>query len=104
MGGARQQRCSCSIGIGLRRVAGMQAVCVRCHGRRSLGIRIARPGHELGLRRLRACIRIGIIVAGIGSQSGVLDAELFAAIIGMSIITTLLVPPFLRWLAAPAST
>ncbi|MGB2851257.1 MAG: cation:proton antiporter [Solirubrobacterales bacterium] len=44
---------------------------------------------------------VGIIVAGIGSVSGVVDAELFAAIVGMSIVTTLIVPPFLRRLAAP---
>ncbi len=43
---------------------------------------------------------VGIIVAGIGSVSGVVDAELFAAIVGMSIVTTLIVPPFLRRLAA----
>ncbi|MBK5118028.1 MAG: cation:proton antiporter, partial [Thermoleophilia bacterium] len=48
---------------------------------------------------------VGIIVAGIGSVSGVVDAELFAAIVGMSIVTTLIVPPFLRRLAAePRST
>ncbi len=48
---------------------------------------------------------VGIIVAGIGSVTGVVDAELFAAIVGMSIVTTLIVPPFLRRLAAePRST
>ena len=44
---------------------------------------------------------VGIIVAGIGAASGVVDTELFAAIVGMSIVTTLTVPPFLRRLAAP---
>jgi Kef-type K+ transport system membrane component KefB len=39
---------------------------------------------------------VGIIVAGIGASAGVLDEELFAAIVGMSILTTLLVPPLLR--------
>ena len=39
---------------------------------------------------------VGIIVAGIGATAGVLDASLFAAIVGMSILTTLLVPPVLR--------
>jgi len=38
---------------------------------------------------------VGIIVAGIGSAAGVIDAELFAVIVGMSIATTLLVPPLL---------
>lgn len=39
---------------------------------------------------------VGIIVAGIGAMSGVVDAKLFAAIVGMSIATTLAVPPLLR--------
>lgn len=42
---------------------------------------------------------VGIIVAGIGATSGGVDEQLFAAIIGMSIVTTLIVPPFLRRLA-----
>lgn len=44
---------------------------------------------------------VGIIVAGIGASAGVIDAELFAAIVGMSVLTTLLVPPVLRRLLAP---
>ncbi len=54
---------------------------------------------------------VGIIVAGIGNATGTIDAELFAIIVAMSVITTLLVPPILRRLAteadhdpAPAST
>ncbi len=43
---------------------------------------------------------VGIIVAGIGQVAGVIDAELFAVIVGMSILTTLLVPPVLRVLAS----
>ncbi|MEO8092659.1 MAG: cation:proton antiporter [bacterium] len=39
---------------------------------------------------------VGIIVAGIGAASGVIDAELFAAIVGMSVLTTVLAPPTLR--------
>jgi Kef-type K+ transport system membrane component KefB len=39
---------------------------------------------------------VGIVVAGIGLASGVTDADLFAAIVGMSIITTIAVPPVLR--------
>ena len=42
---------------------------------------------------------VGIIVAGIGGVTGVIDDELFAVIVGMSIATTLLVPPLLRSLA-----
>ena len=39
---------------------------------------------------------VGIIVAGIGITAGAIDEELFAAIVGMSILTTLIVPPLLR--------
>ncbi len=45
---------------------------------------------------------VGIIVAGIGAASGVIEEELFAAIVAMSILTTLIVPPVLRRLAAEA--
>jgi Kef-type K+ transport system membrane component KefB len=45
---------------------------------------------------------VGIIVAGIGASAGVVDADLFAAIVGMSVLTTLLVPPVLRRLIRPA--
>ncbi|MEX1141701.1 MAG: cation:proton antiporter [Thermoleophilaceae bacterium] len=43
---------------------------------------------------------VGIIVAGIGAAEGVIDEELFAVIVGMSILTTLIVPPILRRLVA----
>ena len=39
---------------------------------------------------------VGIIVAGIGASAGVIDARLFAVIVGMSVLTTLVVPPLLR--------
>ena len=42
---------------------------------------------------------VGIIVAGIGRTTGVIDNELFAVIVGMSILTTLAVPPVLRALS-----
>ena len=42
---------------------------------------------------------VGIIVAGIGNATGTIDAELFAIIVAMSVLTTLLVPPVLRRLA-----
>lgn len=45
---------------------------------------------------------VGIIIAGIGATAGVIDAELFGAIVGMSIVTTLLVPPVLRRLTRPS--
>jgi Kef-type K+ transport system membrane component KefB len=41
---------------------------------------------------------VGIIVAGIGEAEGVIDTELFAVIVGMSILTTLIAPPLLRLL------
>jgi len=44
---------------------------------------------------------VGIIVAGIGSATGVIDEELFAVIVGMSVLTTLAVPPILRRLTRP---
>jgi len=39
---------------------------------------------------------VGIIVAGIGATAGVIEPDLFAVIVGMSIATTLLIPPLLR--------
>ncbi|HVE67590.1 MAG TPA: cation:proton antiporter [Solirubrobacteraceae bacterium] len=39
---------------------------------------------------------VGIIVAGIGATAGAIEADLFAVIVGMSIATTLVVPPLLR--------
>ncbi len=42
---------------------------------------------------------VGIIVAGIGAATGTIDAELFAVIVSMSVLTTLIVPPVLRRLA-----
>ncbi len=42
---------------------------------------------------------VGIIVAGIGNATGTIDGELFAVIVGMSVLTTLVVPPILRRLA-----
>jgi Kef-type K+ transport system membrane component KefB len=39
---------------------------------------------------------VGIIVAGIGSAAGVIDDELFAVIVGMAVLTTLITPPVLR--------
>jgi Kef-type K+ transport system membrane component KefB len=43
---------------------------------------------------------VGIIVAGIGNSTGTIDAELFAVIVTMSVLTTLLVPPVLRRLVS----
>ena len=46
---------------------------------------------------------VGIIVAGIGQAAGVIDAQLFAVIVGMSVATTLIAPPLLRTLAPRSS-
>lgn len=43
---------------------------------------------------------VGIVVAGIGNATGAIDAELFAVIVAMSVLTTLLVPPVLRRMTA----
>jgi len=42
---------------------------------------------------------VGIIIAGIGEASGVIGSRVFALVVGMSVLTTLLVPPVLRVLA-----
>jgi Kef-type K+ transport system membrane component KefB len=42
---------------------------------------------------------VGIVVAAIGQATGVVDEQLFAVIVGMSILTALLAPPVLRRLA-----
>ena len=39
---------------------------------------------------------VGIIIAGIAITEGVIEEQLFAVIVGMSVLTTLLVPPLLR--------
>ena len=46
---------------------------------------------------------VGIIIAGIGATEGVIDGELFAAIVGMSLLTTIVAPPLLRRLLRPAT-
>lgn len=45
---------------------------------------------------------VGIIIAGIGAAVGVIDDQLFAVIVAMSIVTTLAVPPVLRKLRGPS--
>lgn len=39
---------------------------------------------------------VGIIIAGIGAASGVVSEELFAAVVAMSVLTTLAAPPALK--------
>ena len=45
---------------------------------------------------------VGIVVAGIALASGVVDEKIFAVIVGMSVATTLVVPPLLRVAARQA--
>jgi Kef-type K+ transport system membrane component KefB len=47
---------------------------------------------------------VGIVVASIGAAEGVVDAELFGVVVGMSILTTLLAPFALRRLSRGASS
>jgi Kef-type K+ transport system membrane component KefB len=39
---------------------------------------------------------VGVIVAGIGYAKGVIEADLFAVVVGMSILTTLIAPYMIR--------
>ena len=45
---------------------------------------------------------VGIVVAGLGLQLGAIDPSIYSVVVGMAIITTLLVPPFLPILARRA--
>jgi Kef-type K+ transport system membrane component KefB len=42
---------------------------------------------------------VGIVIASVGAAEGVIDAELFGVVVGMSILTTLLAPFALRRLS-----
>jgi Kef-type K+ transport system membrane component KefB len=55
-------------------------------------------GRDAAIVRLGMIPRgeVGIIVASIGAAEGVVDPGLFAAVVGMSVLTTLGVPPALR--------
>jgi Kef-type K+ transport system membrane component KefB len=67
----------------------------------ALGARGMRP-RDRGLVAIGMVPRgeVGIIVASIGMAAGVVDAELFAVVVGMSILTTLLAPAALRRVSA----
>jgi Kef-type K+ transport system membrane component KefB len=56
------------------------------------------PAHDAKVIGLGMVPRgeVGIIVAGIGATAGVVEDQLFAVIVGMSVLTTLLIPPLLR--------
>jgi Kef-type K+ transport system membrane component KefB len=38
---------------------------------------------------------VGIVVAGLGLSAGAIDAQVYSVVVGMAILTTLIVPPFL---------
>jgi Kef-type K+ transport system membrane component KefB len=45
---------------------------------------------------------VGIVVAGLGLSAGAIGAELYSVVVGMAIVTTLIVPPFLPGLVRRA--
>jgi len=47
---------------------------------------------------------VGIVVASIGAAEGVVDAELFAVVVGMAVLTTLMAPFALRRLSRERAT
>lgn len=58
----------------------------------------------LGLGRDRALLigwgmiprgEVGIVVAGLGLTAGAIDGEIYSVVVGMAVLTTLIVPPFL---------
>ena len=65
-------------------------------GARSLG---ARDALVVGVGMIPRG-EVGIIVASIGAAEGVVTDRLFAVIVGMAVLTTLIVPPVLRVLLA----
>jgi Kef-type K+ transport system membrane component KefB len=48
---------------------------------------------------------VGIVVAGLGLQMGVVDGSIYSVVVGMAVITTLVVPPavpaLVRWAEPP---
>jgi Kef-type K+ transport system membrane component KefB len=38
---------------------------------------------------------VGIVVAGLGLSAGAIDAQIYSVVVGMAVLTTLIVPPFL---------
>jgi Kef-type K+ transport system membrane component KefB len=48
---------------------------------------------------------VGIVVAGLGLQMGVVDGSIYSVVVAMAVITTLIVPPavpaLLRWAESP---
>lgn len=87
--------------LGLLAVVTVLAVATKYAGAR-LGARgmTSEEGHAIGLGMVPRG-EVGVIVAGIGAAAGVVDAQLFAVIVAMSVLTTLLVPPLLRRAFAP---
>jgi Kef-type K+ transport system membrane component KefB len=46
---------------------------------------------------------VGLIVASVGLESGLLGPEIFSTIVGMVLVTTLVTPPMLRRVCSPAA-
>ena len=50
---------------------------------------------------------VGIVVAGLGLQMGVVDGSIYSVVVGMAVITTLVVPPavpaLVRWAESPTA-
>jgi Kef-type K+ transport system membrane component KefB len=47
---------------------------------------------------------VGIVVAGLGLQLGVIEGSIYSVVVGMAVITTLLVPPLIPCLADRAES
>jgi Kef-type K+ transport system membrane component KefB len=47
---------------------------------------------------------VGIVVAGLGIQMGVVDGSIYSVVVGMAVITTLIVPPILPALVRSAES
>jgi Kef-type K+ transport system membrane component KefB len=45
---------------------------------------------------------VGVVVAGLGLSAGAIGGQLYSVVVGMAILTTLLVPPFLPAMLARA--
>ena len=61
--------------------------------------RWAEPKRRSSASAWSPAARSGIVVASIGAAEGVVDAELFAVVVGMAVLTTLIAPFGLRRLS-----
>jgi hypothetical protein len=84
-----------------------QQDAVRLIGRAEERADVARPleggaaqvhGTDFGRRGMVPRGEVGLMLAGVGRGQGVIPDPIFSAVIIMSITTTLLAPPVLKWL------